>query len=125
MSLKRILVVGDAGVGKTQFINKRIGKAFDMRYIPTLCGIKEYKSSNTIYYDYPGQEIYSQHTISEPIDQVVYLYDMTSRMSFRNIVKWKQYVSDKYGEVDSVLFGTKNDLKDRLRVGAEHSVCNK
>jgi GTPase SAR1 family protein len=124
MSLKRILVLGDAGVGKTQFINKRIGKLFERRYIPTLCGIRECKIGDTVYYDYPGQEVYSQHTISEPIDQVIYLYDMTSRMSFRNLVKWQQLVSEHYGEVDSVTIGTKFDLSG-LKVGAEKCVCNK
>ena len=122
---KNILVLGDAGVGKTQFIKKRTGQVFEQRYIPTLCGIKQYKTSDCVYYDYPGQEIYSEHTISEPIDQIIYLYDMTNRMSFRNIVRWRQYVDQHYGEVDSVLFGTKNDLKDRLKVGAEYSICNK
>ena len=125
MSLKRILVLGDAGVGKTQFINKRIGKVFEQKYIPTLCEIKECKTSDTIYYDYPGQEIYSEHTVTEPIDQVIYLYDMTSRMSFRNIVEWNKYVTKHYGEVDSVIIGTKNDLTQYLKVGAEHSVSNK
>ena len=126
MSLKRILVLGDAGVGKTQFINKRIGKLFERRYIPTLCGITEYKSGDTVYYDYPGQEVYSQHVISEPIDKVIYLYDMTSRMSFRNLVKWQQLVSEKYGQVeDSVVIGTKCDLSDRVKVWAEECVSNK
>tara|TARA_Y100001980_G_C14556186_1_gene346803 strand:+ start:9595 stop:9972 length:378 start_codon:yes stop_codon:yes gene_type:complete len=125
MSLKRVLVLGDAGVGKTQFINKRIGKVFDQRYIPTLGQIKEYKTNDTIYYDYPGQEIYSEHTITEPIDQVIYLYDMTSRMSFRNIVEWNKYVTKHYGEVDSVLIGTKNDLTQYIKVGADNSLSNK
>ena len=125
MSLKRILVLGDAGVGKTQYINKRVGKLFERRYIPTMAGIIESKSGDTVYYDYPGQEVYSRHTISEPIDQVVYLYDMTSRMSFRNLVKWQQLVSKHYGDVEnSVIIGTKCDLSG-IKVGAKKCVSNK
>ena len=122
---KRIIIVGDAGVGKTQYINKIIGKVFEERYIPTLGEIKEYKYNNNIYYDYPGQEIYSQHIITEPIDKVIYLYDMTNRMSFNNIVKWQKYVSENYGKVESVIIGTKKDLTRYHKVGAEISVCNK
>ena len=124
MSLKRILVLGDAGVGKTQFIRKLLGRTFERRYIPTLCGITEYKTEDTIYYDYPGQEVYSQHSISEPIDQVVYLYDCTSRMSFKNLVKWEQLVSNNYGKVDSVTIGTKSDLSG-LKVIGSKCVSNK
>jgi GTPase SAR1 family protein len=124
MSLKRILVLGDAGVGKTQFIRKLVGQTFERRYIPTLSGITEYKTEDTIYYDYPGQEVYSQHSISEPIDQVVYIYDCTSRMSFKNLVRWEQLVTDKYGKVDSVTIGTKSDLSP-LKVIKSKCVSNK
>ena len=122
---KNILVLGDAGVGKTQFIKKRTGQVFEQRYIPTLCGIKQYKTSDCVYYDYPGQELFSQHTVTEPIDQVIYLYDMTSRMSFRNILKWEKYVTKHYGDVDSVRIGTKDDLTQYIKVRTDNSVCNK
>jgi GTPase SAR1 family protein len=112
MSLKRILVVGDAGVGKTQYIRNIIGKGFEKKYIPTLGKIHEYRKERVVLYDYPGQEIYSQHKINENIDIVCYLYDMTSRMSYNNINNWKQMIRDTYGEIPiSYIIGTKSDSK--------------
>ena len=105
MSLKRILVVGDAGVGKTQYIRNIIGKGFEKKYIPTLGKIQEYRKERVVLYDYPGQEIYSQHKINENIDIVCYLYDMTSRMSYNNINNWKQMIYDTYGNLVKKGFG--------------------
>ena len=125
MSLKRVLVVGDAGVGKTQFIRKKLGECFEPMYLPTLGGIKEYRTDGVIYYDYPGQEIYSRHSLRGAVDQVIYLYDMTSRMSFKNIVQWRLLIGELYGKVDSVTIGTKSDLSGRLKVVGDVCVSNK
>ena len=130
MSLKRILVVGDGGVGKTQFIKKIIGKPFERRYLPT-CGIKEIKHGNTIYYDYPGQEQFVEgssrlHSINDTIDKVYFVYDMTSRMSFANIAaKWKRLVADTYGSnIDYEIIGMKSDIA-AVKVNYGRVFCNK
>jgi GTPase SAR1 family protein len=118
MSLKRILVVGDAGVGKTQYIRNIIGKGFEKKYIPTLGKIQEYRKDRVVLYDYPGQEIYSQHKINENIDIVCYLYDMTSRMSYNNINNWKQMIYDTYGKIPvSYVIGTKSDSERKKVYG--------
>ena len=113
MSVKRILVVGDGGVGKTQLINKWIGKSFERRYLSTR-GMNEIKYENTIYYEHPGQEVYSRHLsrlkeMGVTIDFVYYVYDTTSRLSYKRLKMWKDMVSNMYGEVDGTVIGTKAD----------------
>ena len=113
MSVKRILVVGDGGVGKTQLINKWIGRPFERRYLSTR-GMNVIKHGDTVYYDYPGQEVYSDHLLRlkarcEPIDFVYYVYDTTSSLSYKRLKMWKNKVSDMYGEVDGTVIGTKAD----------------
>ena len=111
MSLKRILVLGDAGVGKTQFIRKIIGKTFERRYIPTLSGITKYEHKGFTYYDYPGQEVNTKFiNIKEPIDQVYYIYDMTRKMSYENLIYWKGIVHNTYGNIQSQTIGNKLDI---------------
>ena len=130
MSLKRILVVGDGGVGKTQFIKKIIGKPFERRYLPTY-GINEIKHGNTVYYDYPGQEQFvggtsRLHSINETIDKVYFVYDTTSRLSFKNLTaKWKKLVADTYGSnIDYEIIGMKSDIAGQ-RVNYGRVFCNK
>jgi GTPase SAR1 family protein len=131
MSVKRILLVGDAGVGKTQFIKKLIGKPFERRYLPTLGGVKTYTHGDVVYYDYPGQEQFTQgssklHTISEQIDKVYFVYDTTSRLSFKNLsAKWKRLVEKAYGEdIECEVIGMKSDIADQ-RVNHGRTFCNK
>lgn len=130
MSFKRILVVGDGGVGKTQFIKKIIGKPFERRYLPTY-GINEIKHGNTVYYDYPGQEQFvggtsRLHSINETIDKVYFVYDTTSRLSFKNLTaKWKKLVADTYGpNINYEIIGMKSDIADQ-RVHYGRVFCNK
>tara|TARA_Y100000389_G_scaffold23053_1_gene19687 strand:+ start:431 stop:817 length:387 start_codon:yes stop_codon:yes gene_type:complete len=128
MSITRILLVGDAGVGKTQFIKKMIGKPFERRYLPTLGRVKTYTHGDVVYYDYPGQEIFPRlKSISEKIDKVYFVYDMTSRLSFNNLnAKWRQLVSEAYGDnINSEVIGMKSDIADQRRVNYGKVFCNK
>ena len=113
----RIIVVGDAGVGKTQYIKKETEEDFEPRYIPTLCGIKTYKNKLITYFDYPGQEIYgfkNYYTFPENIDKIIYMYDCTSNLSYKNIIKkWKPIMESEYGNnVESEIIGNKIDSPD-------------
>ena len=128
MSVKRILLVGDAGVGKTQFIKKMIGKPFERRYLPTLGRVKTYTHDDVVYYDYPGQEIFPRlKSINEKIDKVYFVYDMTSRLSFKNLhAKWKGLVADAYGEdIEYEVIGMKSDIAEGRRVNYGRIFCNK
>ena len=119
MSITRILVIGDGGVGKTQLINKWIGRPFERKYLSTR-GMNVIKHENTIYYDYPGQEVYANHLsrLSERIDKVYYVYDTTSGLSYKRLKMWKKLVSDMYGEVNGTVIGTKTDsVYSKLSIG--------
>lgn len=110
MSITHILVIGDAGVGKTQLINKSINRPFERRYLPT-CGINVIKSGDTIYYDYPGQEVYSNKLSTlESIDFVYYVYDTTSVISYKRLKMWSKLISNLYGNIKGIVIGTKKDL---------------
>lgn len=89
---KNILVVGDAGVGKTQYINKKLGYKFDPVYKPTEGGIKSRGNDTVTYHEWPGQEKHGDvkgvDTLPT-IDKVIYLYDCTSKLSRKNIEDWE------------------------------------
>lgn len=119
---QRILVIGDGGVGKTAYIRKQIGKPFLKKYIETE-GIHMYEDDNCVWYDFPGQEKYGLHTIHEPIDTVIYMYDLTNKISFNNISFWKQYVKRHYGIIpSSIIIGNKTDLHKYIKVKNNYHV---
>ena len=65
-NMKNILVLGNAGVGKTNYINNIVGKPFEKMYIPTV-GIQKIIHKNIIYHDYAGQEFYTPKRDKEGI----------------------------------------------------------
>ena len=89
-NMKTILVLGNAGVGKTNYINKIVGKPFERRYIPTE-GIQKIVHKNITYYDYPGQEFYTPKRDSKGIkgiDECWIIYRSDERTSLKDVSKW-------------------------------------
>ena len=98
MSSKNILILGDAGVGKTNYINKIIGKKFERRYIPTV-GIQKITHQNITYYDYPGQEFYTPGRKIKDIDECWIMFRSDSKVSLKHIERWEQKLKNMCGDV--------------------------
>ena len=125
---KKILIVGDGGVGKTSFINKHFNKhlPFEKRYIPTK-GIKTYTFNQYIIFDFPGQELYGHKDIKNKIgevDLVMIMYDLTSKISHCNIRRWKNYISEHYGDIPIILVGNKADITGRIKIKNEKNMVS-
>ena len=110
-----VLVVGDAGVGKTSFIHKKLGHRFNPIYHPTN-RIYSYQSPGVVWYDYPGQNQFETISIDAPINFVIYMYDVTSKMSYKNLERWKRKINSKYGNINSIDIGNKTDLTSYIKV---------
>ena len=104
-----ILVIGDSGVGKTCYIKKQLGEKFVSTYKSTE-DIQCYEDKDIVWYDFPGQEKYTLHIRVGKIDKVIYMYDITSNKSLKNLNFWREYVQRNYGNVDSINIGNKIDL---------------
>ena len=111
--IDRILIIGDGGVGKTSYIRKKIGLNFEQKYFPTE-GIEKFKTDTTVWYDFPGQYKYFSFPISQEITRVIFMYDVKSKISYKNLDYWRKYVKENYGNIPSITIGnkkTKNNKK--------------
>ena len=108
--MKKIIVLGDAGVGKTNLIKKYIGKSFEERYIETQ-KIAEYKFNNNIIYDYPGQIKFGNYgsNMFKDIDLCVLVYDTTNRLSFKSLQFWKDRINSFGVNPEIIIVGNKTD----------------
>ena len=89
-NMKNILVLGNAGVGKTNYINNIVGNPFERRYIPTV-GIQKIIHKNITYHDYAGQEFYTPKRDKEGIkgiDECWIIYRSDERVSFKDVPRW-------------------------------------
>lgn len=111
-----IIIVGDAGVGKTTFINRWNTYKYIKKYIATE-GVKIYKSMyNEIKFniiDTAGQEKYSKIPYNRTVDAAIIMFDVQSNISYKNIPFWYDKINNEYGNIPIVICGNKVDILNR------------
>ena len=96
MSQKNILIIGDAGVGKTNLINLLTNIKFQQMYIPTV-KIRCHKLNNINLYDTGGQDKYNlSHYPNIIFTDCIIIYDVTNSLSYNSINQWKQKIKNLY-----------------------------
>ena len=120
----KLLVLGEAGVGKTSIIQKFATNTFEEKLTATI-GIdflsKKIKYKNKTYQfrliDTAGQERF-HHIIDSYYhmgDVFFVVFDLTNEDSLNAITKWIDEIKEKRGDPDPkiIIIGNKDDLKDK------------
>ena len=130
----KIVICGDAGVGKTSTTLKFTDNAFMRTYIPTLgvsisekiLKVKNY-NINLILWDIAGQskfEVMRRH-FYQGTEGVILIFDLTNRKTFESIPKWfkdlKKNVRLAKGDLVGFILGNKEDLVSERKVSAEEA----
>jgi len=130
----KLLMLGDAGVGKTSLILRYCDDYFTDTFISSMgSDFKEKTVSvdgqeiSIELYDTAGQERFRKVTSSyfRGGQGVMIVFDVNSRSSFENVRKWKTEV-DRYAddEVAIVLVGNKTDLERKVDVSEANKLAN-
>ena len=125
----KIIVIGDASVGKTNIIKTYTTNTFKENTQPTT-GVEFYTKPFEINKEYvmveiwdtAGQERYQSVTNSyyKGSQGALVVYDITKEVSFINIEKWIKRTNDKLNEnIKIILVGNKIDLADKRIVQTE------
>ncbi|MGQ4834009.1 MAG: GTP-binding protein [Candidatus Asgardarchaeia archaeon] len=124
----KVIIVGDAFVGKTSLAIRFAKKYCSETYILTigvnvLKRVVEYDNKTVVLdiWDTGGQERFNYIRASyfRGASGAIICYDVTNRKSFENIPKWISEVDQHCEEIPMVLVGTKKDLEDQRQVSAE------
>ena len=120
---KKIIVVGDAGVGKTAFIHRHLTGEFEKKYIATM-GVEVHPLTfhTTVgnvtlnIWDCAGQEKFGGMRDGYYVgaDAEILMFDVTSRISYKNLQYWYNDIRNKCPQIPIVLCGNKVDCKDRV-----------
>jgi len=131
----KVVIVGDAQVGKTSLILKYTKGTFNKEYIITLGAqlskfedIVEGNKIKLVFWDIAGQTNFSQLQQSfykgSSAAIIVFSHEENELgdKSFQNIPKWLNNIIEYCGRIPVVLFGNKIDLIDvnELIINKEH-----
>jgi len=119
----KVLVIGDAGVGKSSLLLRFVDDVYTDAFISTL-GV-DFKTKTVTYsgeqvklqiWDTAGQERFRTITSSyyRGAQGIIVAYDISNPKSFSNVARWCREI-ETFGSknVKKVLVGNKTDLADR------------
>ena len=118
----KLVLIGDGGVGKTTFVKRHLTGEFEKRYIATLgvevhpltfCTSRGPVTFNV--WDTAGQEKLSGLRDGYYIGSHcgVIMFDVSSRITYKNVPKWYRDLVRVCEQVPIVLAGNKVDIKER------------
>ena len=121
MATYKISIIGDAGVGKTTFVNRHVTGHFTKKYVATVgFETREYLFKTTRgpitleLRDYAGQEKFGLDNSCAECDGAIVMFSIDSKTSMKNAVHWLSMLKP---ETNYVLCCTKCDLpKDSRKI---------
>lgn len=118
----KLILVGDGGVGKTTFVKRHQTGEFEKKYVATqgvevssLVFYTNYGPIKFNIWDTAGQEklggLREGYYIGA--DCAIVMFDVTSRITYKNVPKWHKDLTRICENIPMVLVGNKVDMKDR------------
>merc|ERR1719192_1076820 len=118
----KIIVVGDAGVGKTSLIHQLTKKQFNEVVMPTLGvdfsakNLPSETDNTTIrlhLWDLAGQERFRclSRAYLKGCQACIVVFDVTRRNTLVHVTDWKEDIDSKCGNIPSLLLANKADLE--------------
>lgn len=118
----KLILVGDGGVGKTTFASRHLTGEYEKKYIATI-GVQlstvsfDTNMGKIIFniWDTAGQEKFGglRDMYYEKSDCAILMFDLSSRITYKNIPKWYSDISRVCGKIPMTLVGNKYDVNER------------
>jgi len=133
----KIIIIGNAGVGKTSILNRYINNTFRLELIPTLgldfsyktVTLKNNKKVKLKLFDTAGQEKFRTFSKSyfRNADCILFVYSIDNEKSFENITDWIQFTNNHISKEDTLLYliENKKDLERKVDQESINDFLNK
>ena len=124
----KILLLGDATVGKTSIVVRYIHNKFKEPYVMTI-GMEPYSRFERVngkkvcysIWDIAGEKRFNIVTpmFYRSVQASLVVFDLTQRSSFENTKKWIEEAKKESPDQIFILIGNKNDLDDQRTITEE------
>ena len=126
-NILKIVIVGESGVGKTNFLFRFIEGKYLNIVEPTLgtdfkskiCTLpKSKKKVRMNLWDTAGQERYMSlnKIFFQRVQGIMLMYDITNRESYEKLPKWVKFINEQAYNVPVILVGNKVDDESENRI---------
>jgi small GTP-binding protein len=126
-NILKIVIVGESGVGKTNFLFRFIEGKYLKIVEPTLgtdfkskiCTLpKSKKKVKMNLWDTAGQERYMSlnKIFFQRVQGIMLMYDITNRESYEKLPKWVKFINEQAYNVPVILVGNKIDDENENRI---------
>lgn len=122
----KLVLLGEASVGKTSLVYRFIENKFRENYKSTLgvnllkkdMEVDKYGSVSAQIWDLGGQESFKslRKLYLEGANGALLVYDMTNKKSFEKLDEWMQSFRDARDDAPIILIGNKSDLKNQIKI---------
>ena len=126
----KLMIIGDSGVGKTNFIFQFTEGRFSSLHVTTV-GF-DYKSKivklpklkknvKLQIWDTAGQERYMaiNKNLFQKVQGIILMYDLTNRDSFEHVTNWLNLIKQTVTSKTIILVANKLDLEEEKRIVSE------
>ncbi|MDH5404477.1 MAG: GTP-binding protein [Candidatus Heimdallarchaeota archaeon] len=124
----KLLILGDAAVGKTSLVRRFVHGKFEGKYLMTI-GMEPYSryseinNTKVVYsiFDIAGEEKFKvmRKMFFQGAVATIIVFDLTRRSSFENAKNWYKEAITETPDQLTILIGNKSDLPDEREVTKE------
>jgi small GTP-binding protein len=126
----KLMIIGDSGVGKTNFIFQFTEGRFSSLHVTTVGFdhkskiVKLPKSKKNVklqIWDTAGQERYMaiNKSLFQKVQGIILMYDLTNRDSFEHVTSWLNLIKQTVTSKTIILVANKLDLEEEKRIVSE------
>ena len=126
----KLVIIGDTGVGKTNFIFQFTEGRFSSLHVTTVGFdykskiIKLPKSKRNVklqIWDTAGQERYMaiNKSLFQKVQGIILMYDLTNRDSFEHVTNWLNLIKQTVTSKTIILVANKLDMEEEKRIVSE------
>ncbi len=127
----KIVLLGEANVGKTSLVYRFIENKFRENYKSTLgvnllkkdMNVEGYGEVSAQIWDLGGQESFKslRKLYLEGANGALLVYDMTNQKSYEKLDEWVQSFREARDDAPVILIGNKSDLKKQIKINESKS----